>query len=367
MPTQRLVVKLGTSTLTGGTRALHRQRMLEIVQQVARLHQAGHEMVVVSSGAVTAGRERLGFPDLGRSLPAKQMLSAVGQGRLMHLYSQLFDLFDIAVGQVLLTRDDLADRARYLNIRDTLQTLIERRIIPIINENDTTATHEIRVGDNDNLSALVANLLEANLLLILTDQPGLFTADPRTDSAARLIPQVARIDEQVVALAGGAGSGIGTGGMATKIQAAQLASRSGVTTIIASGKEPDVLTRIAAGEALGTRFEPVVSHLESRKRWLLADHPRGHLTVDAGAAAKLLKGGASLLPVGVTAVTGEFERGETVAVHAPDSRAIAHGLSSYSSADAARLCGVKSAQIAEILGYTYGDALIHRNNLVVLT
>ncbi|MBI5670201.1 MAG: glutamate 5-kinase [Chloroflexi bacterium] len=366
MSPHRIVVKLGTSTLTGGTRQINRQRMLEIVQQVARLHQHGHEMVVVSSGAVTAGRERLGFPDLGRSVPAKQMLSAVGQGRLMHLYGELFDIFDIAVGQVLLTRDDLTDRPRYLNARDTLLTLIERRIIPIINENDTIATDEIRVGDNDNLSALVANLLEADLLVLLTDQPGLFTADPRKDSAAQLIAQVTRIDEQVVALAGGAGSGVGTGGMATKIQAAQLASRSGVTTVIASGKEPDVLARILAGERLGTRFEPAVSHLESRKRWLLADKPRGLLRVDSGAATKLLKGGASLLPVGVTAVEGEFRRGEVVAVFAPDGREIAHGLTSYDSADAARLRGVKSAQIVEILGYTYGDAVIHRNNLVVL-
>ncbi len=367
MTPHRIVVKLGPSTLTGGTRQIHRQRMLEIVQQVARLHQHGHEMVVVSSGAVTAGRERLGFPDLGRSVPAKQMLSAVGQGRLMHLYGELFDIFDIAVGQVLLTRDDLADRPRYLNARDTLLTLIERRIIPIINENDTIATHEIRVGDNDNLSALVANLLEADWLVLLTDQPGLFTADPRKDSAAQLIAQVTHIDEQVVALAGGAGSGMGTGGMATKIQAAQLASRSGVTTVIASGKEPDILARLLAGEALGTRFEPAVSHLESRKRWLLADKPRGLLRVDTGAANKLLKGGASLLPVGVTAVEGEFSRGEVVAVFAPNGREIAHGLTSYDSADAARLRGAKSAQIVDILGYTYGDALIHRNNLVVLT
>jgi glutamate 5-kinase len=362
----RIVVKLGTSTLTGGARQLNRQRMLEIVQQVARLHQNGREMVVVSSGAVTAGRERLGFPDLGRSVPAKQMLSAVGQGRLMHLYGELFDIFDIAVGQVLLTRDDLADRPRYLNARDTLLTLIERRIVPIINENDTIATDEIRVGDNDNLSALVANLLEADLLVILTDQPGLFTADPRLDSGAQLIQQVRHIDEQMYALAGGAGSNVGTGGMVTKIQAAQLASRSGVTTVIASGKELDVLARIIAGEALGTRFEPVVSHLEGRKRWLLADKPRGRLHVDAGAASKLLKGGASLLPVGITGVEGAFERGETVAVFAPDGREIAHGLTSYSSADVLKLRGIKSAKIAETLGYTYGDAVIHRNNLVVL-
>src|SRR6185295_2210349 len=190
MQSKRIVVKLGTSTLTSGTRQLNRQQMLEIVQQIAHLHQEGQEMVVVTSGAMAAGRERLGFPDLGRSVPAKQMLSAIGQGRLMHLYGELFDIFEIVVGQVLLTREDLADRPRYLNARDTLLTLLEHRIIPVINENDTVATHEIRVGDNDNLSALVANLLEADLLVLLTDQPGLFTADPRHHEDARLISQV---------------------------------------------------------------------------------------------------------------------------------------------------------------------------------
>lgn len=363
----RIVVKLGTSVLTGGTPQLHRQRMLEIVQQVAKLHQQGHEMVVVTSAAVAAGRERLGFPDLGRSLPAKQMLSAVGQGRLMHVYSQLFDIFDIAVAQVLLTRDDLDYRGRYLNARDTLQTLIDHRIIPVINENDALATEEIRVGDNDNLSALVGSLLEADLLVILTDQPGLFTADPRRDSSAQLISQVRQIDEQTWALAGGVGSLLGTGGMVTKIQAAQLASRSGVATIIAAGTEPDALLRIAEGESVGTRFEPVNSHLEGRKRWLLMEKTRGSLTVDAGAVKKLLTGGASLLPVGITHVEKKFERGATVAVIGPDGKEIAHGLTNYSSEELRKLCGVKSSQIVEILGYTYGDAVIHRNNMVLLT
>ncbi len=339
MQPKRIVVKLGTSTLTNGTRQLNRQRMLEIVQQIAHLHQQGHEMVVVTSGAMAAGRERLGFPDLGRSVPAKQMLSAIGQGRLMHLYGELFDIFEIVVGQVLLTRDDLADRPRYLNARDTLLTLLEHHIIPVINENDTIATHEIRVGDNDNLSALVANLLEADLLIILTDQPGLFTADPRSHKNAQLISVVSQIDESTYALAGGVGTTVGTGGMVTKIQAAQFATRSGVTTTIASGTETHVLERILAGESVGTRFEPAATHLESRKRWLLAEKPRGILHVDAGAARKLLKGGASLLPVGVTSVEKTFERGETLAIFAPDGKKIAHGLTSYSSEDIGKLCG----------------------------
>lgn len=367
MHPQRIVVKLGTSTLTGGTRQLNRQRMLEIVQQVAKLHQQGHEMVVVTSGAQAAGREALSFPDLGRTMPAKQMLAAVGQGRLMHLYSQLFDIFQIIVGQVLLTRDDLADRARYLNARDTLVTLVEQRIIPVINENDTTATHEIRVGDNDNLSALVANLLEADLLVLLTDQTGLFTADPRIDKSAQLIPEVSQIDDATWALAGGAGSSVGTGGMVTKIQAAQLAIRGGVPTIIANGSEPEVLVRLVAGEALGTRFLPASTQLESRKRWLLAEKPHGIVRIDAGAAQKLLRGGASLLPVGMVGVDGEFGRGELLGVCTPDGRKIAHGLTSYSSEDLNRLCGVQSPRIVELLGYSYGDAVIHRNNMVLLT
>lgn len=363
---QRIVVKLGTSVLTNGTPRLNRQKMLEIVQQAAHLHQQGHDIVIVSSGAQAAGRERLNFPELEKSVPAKQMLSAVGQGRLMHIYSELFDIFEIVVGQVLLTRGDLDHRMRYLNARDTLLTLIDRRIIPIINENDTTATEEIRVGDNDNLSALMANLVEANLLVILTDQPGLFTDDPRRSPNASLIAQLERIDDSTMTIAGGVGTTLGTGGMVTKLQAARLASRSGIPTVIAAGREPNVLARILSGDPVGTRIEAVASQLESRKRWLLMDKPRGVVRVDAGAVRKLQTGGASLLPVGMTGVEGEFKRGETLSIVGPDNREIAHGLSSYDSADLLRLCRVKSSQIAEILGYSYGDAVVHRNNLVLL-
>lgn len=364
---KRIIVKLGTSVLTNDTRRLSRQRMLEIVQQIAHLHANNYEMVIVSSGAQAAGREKLNYPDFGKSVPAKQMLSAVGQSHLMHIYGDLFDIFNITVGQVLLTRGDLGDRHRYLNARDTLHTLIERRIVPIINENDATATEEIRVGDNDNLSALVANLLDADLLIILTDQPGLFTADPRYHTDAELIDVVEHIDESTMALAGGAGTSLGTGGMATKIEAAQLASRSGVTTVIAAGREPNVLPRIVIdGEHVGTRFEQTVTRLESRKRWLLAEKPHGKLIVDSGAVRKLLTGGVSLLPVGVTDVQGTFTRGEHLAIVGPEGKKIAHGLTNYSSDDIRQLCGVKSHRIAQILGYTYGDAVIHRNNLVLL-
>lgn len=362
----RVVVKVGTSVLTGGTPYLNRQRMLKLVQETAALHSAGHEVVLVSSGAVAAGRERLSFPQLPQGMPLKQMLSAVGQSRLMQRYTELYDIFEMIVAQVLLTREDLGQRTRFLNARDTLLTLIDQRILPIINENDTIATEEIRVGDNDNLSALVATLIEADLLILLTDQPGLFTADPRTDENARLIERVSKIDDATWALAGGSLTGLGTGGMFTKIQAAQLASRGGVTTIIASGQETDPLTRIIAGEHVGTRFDAVTTHVENRKRWMLVEKTRGKLYVDAGAAKKLISGGASLLPVGITRAEGKFTRGMTLSVIAPDGREIAHGLSSYDDEDVQKLCGVKSTQIADILGYSYGDAVIHRNNMVVL-
>lgn len=367
MQFHRLIVKLGTSTLTGGTSALHRQRMLEIVQQVAHLHQQGYELILVSSGAQTAGRERLDFPELSRSLPAKQMLSAVGQSHLMRIYNDLFDIFEIAVAQVLLTRDDLSHRGRYLNARDTLQTLIEHRIIPIINENDTIATEEIRVGDNDNLSAMVASAIEGDLLLILTDQPGLFTADPRKFADARKIDVIEHINQETFNLAGGAGSREGTGGMVTKLQAAQVATRAGVTTIIAQGSETQVIERIMKGENLGTRFEATGTHLESRKRWLLTDRTQGAIHIDAGAVRALLaRDGASLLPVGIKSVEGTFKRSATLAIYDPNGNIIAHGLSAYTSDELNQIKGQNSSKISDILGYSYGVAAIHRNNLVVL-
>lgn len=365
---QRWVIKLGTSVLTAGTSYLNSRRMLEITRQIAHLHDSDTEAIVVSSGAITAGREQLGNPDLGRNLPVRQMLAAVGQPRLMHAYADLFAIFDIDVAQILLTRGDFSNRQRYLNARDTLNALLDRRVIPIINENDTIGTDEIKLGDNDNLSALVANLIDADRLILLTDQPGLFTTDPGVDPNAQLISTVEEIDESLWGIAGGAGSTLGTGGMVTKLQAAQLATRSGTTVIIAQGSRPNVLVDLAGPTAreIGTWFMASGSHMESRKRWILSERVQGTLTVDAGASRILARGEASLLPVGVVGVDGQFERGVIVRVVGPDGEEIARGLVNYGAASLDKIKGRQSDEIAMLLGYTYGDEVIHRDHLVLV-
>ncbi len=362
-----IVVKLGTSTLTGGTPNLSRPQMVEIIRQIVALRQDGYRVVIVSSGAMAAGRELLDFPNLQHHLPAKQMLSAVGQGHLMQVYSMLFGLYDTQIGQVLLTHGDLSHRTRYLNARDTLNTLLDYHIVPIVNENDTVAVEEIKVGDNDNLSAQIAVLLNAALLVMLTDQAGLYDRDPRGDPNAQLISEVTKIDENILALAGASKSGLGVGGMVTKIQAAQLAIRSGTRVVIADGRTPNVLTRLLAGEKLGTTFLPAVGNIESRKRWLLAERPQGRITVDRGAARVLRQEGASLLPVGIRHIQHEFERGAVVLVTDEDDHPIAQGLVNYASAELTQLCGHHSREIADILGYTYGKEAIHRDNLVLMS
>ena len=365
---QRIVVKLGTSTLTAGSAHLSPPRMVELVRQIAQLHSAGSQVVVVSSGAIAAGRERLGYPQLPKDIPAKQMLAAVGQLRLMTLYEQLFALYGLTIAQVLLTRSDLADRRRYLNSRNTLAALLAQGALPIVNENDTVATEEIRFGDNDNLSALVANLIEADLLALLTDQPGLFTADPRQDPSAQIVHNVdgPEIPVSLWQAAGGTANSLGTGGMLTKLQAADLARRSGATVVIARGGDANVLLRLASGESLGTHFEPVTTALESRKRYILAGgQTTGQLQIDEG-AAKALRRGGSLLPVGVRSVEGNFERGDTVRVTDMQGREIARGLVSYAANDLARLCGHHSEEIESILGFAYGDEVIHHNDMVLL-
>jgi len=363
----RLVVKLGTSTLTAGTNRLSPSHMVELVRQMAALRAAGHEVILVSSGAMASGREALGSPRLPKDIPAKQMLAAVGQPRLMALYEKLFGLYAVTVAQVLLTRTDLANRRSYLNARNTLSALLAQRILPIVNENDTVATEEIRVGDNDNLSALVANLVDADMLILLTDQPGLFTADPRHDPAARLITDVtqAEIPADLWEAAGGSASGLGTGGMVTKLQAADLARRSGTAVVVARGSDPEVLTRIAAGEHVGTHIRALDSSVDSRRRYILAGGASGSLFVDQGAARALARGG-SLLPVGVSALEGEFERGDTVHVAVAGGGQIARGIVNYRAADLGRILRRHSEEIEGLLGYHYGDEVIHHNDLVLL-
>ncbi len=365
---KRIVVKLGTSVLTGGGRTLDQPRLVELVRQCAELHQAGHEVIVTSSGAIAVGRARLGFPQLPPNIANKQMLAAVGQLRLMLMWERFFDIYGIQVGQILLTRADVENRQRYLNAREIFSTLLEHRIVPIVNENDAVAIDEIKVGDNDNLSALVATLTDADLLLLLTDQPGLFTADPRKDPAARLIPEVRRIDEDLRANAGGTNTGLGVGGMATKLQAANIARHAGADVVICAGSAPNVITRAAAGETVGTRFPALDTPLESRKRWILAGpKPVGALVVDDGAARAICHGGRSLLPAGIVRVEGHFQRGDTVSVRDGAQHELARGIVAYASEDLQQIAGCHSEEIIDRLGYTYGPAAVHRNHMTLIT
>ena len=367
---KRIVAKFGTNLLTGGSGQLDEHIMSRLVAQVAQLHKQGLELVVVSSGAIAAGRYKLGLTKELRGIPFKQVLASVGQNRLMSVYEQLFNQHDITVAQALLTKADLCDRSGYLNVRNTLLALLELRVLCIVNENDVVAVDEIqeaKFGDNDNLSAMVANLVDADLLLMLTDIAGLYTDDPQRNPDARLIPQVARIDSEIERLAADTPSKMGTGGMATKIEAAKLATASGVTVVIADGRQPDVILRLAAGETIGTRFLPTSSKLESRKRWMLSGlSTRGKLLVDSGAAWALKKQNRSLLAAGIKQIEGEFQRGDIVNIYDPEGTRLGCGITNYSSADIEAIKGVHSRKIASLLGYDYGAEIVHRNNLVIL-
>lgn len=370
----RIVVKVGTGVLTGGGKALDTAQMASLCAQMASLKASGHEILLVSSGAIAAGRARLPLDRARRDIPGKQMLAAVGQHLLMQTYDQLFGAHGVTVAQALLTKSDLRDRHGYLNARNTLLGLVEHGVLPIINENDVVAIDEIRVGENDRLygendtlSAMVANLVDAHLLINLTNTGGLFTADPRRDPSAQIIPDVARITRSIEALAGGAGTDQGTGGMRTKIEAAKLATESGITVVIAPGNEPNVLNRIVAGEAIGTRFRPSGSRREARKRWILsALTNKAALHVDAGAAEAIRRRGRSLLAAGVRAVEGRFGRGDPVAVIGPGDERIACGLANYAALDIEQIRGQHSQGINATLGYAFGEEVIHRNNLVLL-
>lgn len=363
----KLVIKLGTSTLTKGTKSLSRRHMLEYARQIAILHEKGVDVVIVTSGAVAAGREILQHPKVDRSFPAKQMFAAVGQGRLMQIWAELFSIYDIAVGQLLLTRDDFSNRQRYLNVRDTLASLLNQKVIPIINENDSVATKHSKVGDNDNLAALASNLIAADLLTIITDIEGLFSSDPRINPDAKLISVVEQIDEQTFKIASGASPlSQGTGGMFTKIEAARLASQSGTPTVIASGNHPDVLLDLYEGKQIGTLFQAETTSRESRKRWMLSEKKQGIICIDAGAETGLKKQGASLLAVGITKVNDMFERGAIIQIVAPTGKPIAVGMTNYSSKDIQKLVGAHSNQIEERLGYSYGNEIVHRDNMTMI-
>jgi len=366
----RLIVKLGTSLLTGGSNQLSLDMMSGLVAQLARLHKQGMELLIVSSGAIAAGREKLGLPKEHRGIPFKQVLASVGQGRLMNVYDQLFTRHNITVAQALLTKADLADRAGYLNARNTLLALLELKVLCIVNENDVVAVDEIqeaKFGDNDNLSAMVANLVDADLLLVLSDVAGLYTADPYRNPDASLIPLVEKIDTEIEGLVTDTSSTLGTGGMATKIEAAKLAIASGVTVIIADGREKDIILNVAEGKKIGTRFVPVTNRLESRQRWMMSGlSTKGKLVVDGGAATALQKQKRSLLAAGIVSVEGEFHRGDIVNICDSQGVRLSCGITNYSSADISVIKGTHSRKIAAMLGYDYGSEIVHRDNLVML-
>ena len=364
---KRLVVKVGSSLVTNDGQGLDRDALARWAQQIAALRHEGREIVLVSSGAIAEGMQRLGWKRRPHALHELQAAAAVGQMGLIQVYETCFREHALITSQILLTHEDLADRKRYLNARSTLRTLLALGVIPIINENDTVAIDEIRFGDNDTLAALVTNLIEADALVILTDQSGLFERDPRKHPEAKAVGEGRAGDPALEAMAGGAGSGIGLGGMLTKVLAAKRAARSGAHTIIASGREPDVLLRLAYGEAIGTQLVADRATLAARKQWL-ADHlqVRGHLVLDAGAVRAIRAEGKSLLPIGVTQALGEFERGETVSCLDDAQREIARGLVNYNATDTRRILRTPSGEIEARLGYVDEPELIHRDNLVLL-
>jgi glutamate 5-kinase len=363
---KRLVVKVGSALVTNNGAGLALDFIADCARQIAALHETGREVLLVSSGAIAAGMQKLGWATRPHAMHDLQAAAAIGQMGLAQAYESTFAQHALKAAQILLTHEDLADRKRYLNARSTLQALLGYAVVPIINENDTVVTDEIKFGDNDTLGALVANLVEADALIILTDQKGLYTADPRQDPSATLITEGRADDRGYEAMAGGAGSGISKGGMITKVRAAQRAARSGAHTLIVSGREENALLRAAQGEAIGTLLCATESPLTARKQWL-ADHLQlaGSLILDEG-AAKALRSGRSLLAVGVKSVEGDFERGAAIACRTADGKEFARGLVSYSSSEARRIAGHGTADIEALLGYLDDDELIHRDNLVLL-
>ena len=364
---RRVVVKIGSSLLTNAGTGLDRAAIADWARQIGELRARGVEVLVVSSGAIAEGMKRLGWKRRPRAVNELQAAAAVGQMGLVQMWESCFAEVGLHTAQVLLTHEDLGDRRRYLNARTTLRSLLGLGVVPIINENDTVVVDEIRFGDNDTLGALVTNLIEADALLILTDQKGLYSADPRKDPGARLVESGQAGDPALEAMAGGAGTHIGSGGMHTKVLAAKRAARSGAHTAIAWGREPEVLNRLLSGNPLGTVLAAGTAPVAARKQWL-ADHlkPAGRLSIDAGAVKALISDGKSLLAIGASAVDGAFERGEVVSVIGPDGREIARGLVNYGAAETARILRRPTSEIEAILGYIAEPELIHRDNLVVL-
>jgi glutamate 5-kinase len=374
---RRVVVKAGTGVLTGSEHIGPDQAvMADLVRQICRLRREDSaEVLLVTSGAIAAGREALGNhqrPHLGRDIPSRQVLAALGQGRLMHLYQELFSRHQVQVAQTLLTINDLSDRQSYLNVRNTLLGLLELGVVPIINENDVVAVDEIGevFGDNDRLSALVATLVDADLLIILTDTDGLFTADPRVDPDATLVPVVEHIDSAVEAMAGKHSNPWARGGMPTKIKAARLVTTAGTAMRICNGRTEDAVLQAVHGGAIGTLFQPAAEKLEARKKWMLSrvrDSRWGAIVVDDGAVKALRSQSVSLLPPGVKDVKGQFRRGDIIYITGEDGQRAACGIANYAAADIARIMGFRSERIQGILGFHYGQEVVHRNNLVLLT
>ncbi|MEK7836425.1 MAG: glutamate 5-kinase [candidate division NC10 bacterium] len=365
--TRRLVVKVGSGLITVPGQGPDGRRIAALAADIASVVAGRREVALVTSGAIVTGMARLGLPARPRSIPEKQAAAAVGQSALMWHYEHAFKKHGLHVGQVLLTGQDISDRSRYLNARNTLLTLLNFGVVPIVNENDTVAVDEIKVGDNDNLAALVAHLIDADLLVLLTDVDGLYTADPRRDPTARRVETVEAITEDIQRLVYDGTAGVSVGGMSTKIEAAQKAVASGIAMVIASGREPGVLGRLLGGEALGTYFQPRGDRLAARKRWIaFAVPPQGCLTVDAGAKKALTERGKSLLPSGLVDVTGEFQAGDVVSLGEVGSGEFARGLVNYDATELRKLRGVKTAEIEKTLGYKGVGEVIHRDNLVVL-
>lgn len=365
---RRIVVKVGSSTITYANGKRNFQRIDLLARELSDLQNQGKEMILVSSGAVAVGVDRLGLEKKPAEIPAKQACAAVGQGILMHTYEKLFADYGQTVAQVLLTRTEAIDRHRYTNCRNTFMELFERRVIPIVNENDVVALDDLKIGDNDNMSALVAGIIDADLVIILSDIDGLYTANPQTHPEATLVSVVPEITPAVEASAGGEGSARGTGGMATKIQAAKAATKSGIQLVIASGSERNAITRILRGEDLGTLFVSRENRLQFRKRWLaFGAKIAGSLVVDDGCAKAVRKaGGCSILPAGICEVRGDFPSGSTVSVVTRDGRELARGLARYSAQELELIKGCKSGDIERILGHKNFDEVIHRDDLVIL-